>query len=240
MDPINALEAIYDFFDQFLKGTPLACKKGCSICCTTNVSMTTLEAQHIIASGLLNDDLISRIKDAASRPHFVPSTTINTSAAMCLSENEMPEESSPITFDPCPLLTSQGLCPIYEARPFSCRAMSSETLCTQGGEAYMAPFLVTVNLALYQILEHIDQAGWYGNMLDVLTLVLDDEHEDRGKTAAAMKGKVKTNRPLPCFIVPPDEVMRFKSFMRRLSKKQIGGSGETVGHLLPDDWKILT
>jgi len=235
---IQALEAIYNFYDNFLRGTPLACKKGCSTCCTTNVSITTLEAKYIIESGLLTKELLQRLREASTKEHFIPSTTINTSAAMCLSENQAPEETSPITFDPCPLLTEDGLCSIYEARPFSCRAMSSETLCTEGGEAYMTPFLVTVNLAIYQILEHIDAEGWYGNMLDIIE-VARIKRDQRHRTIDAMEGKVKTNRPLPCFIVPPDEVIRFKSFMRRLSKNEFG-DGKKIGDLLPKDWQILT
>jgi len=235
---IKALKAIYDFYEDFLKGTPLACKKGCSTCCTTNVSMTTLEADYIWNSGLFTDSLYQKLKQAAKEEHFVPSTTINTSAAMCLSENQMPEETSPVTFDPCPLLTEDGLCSIYEVRPFSCRAMSSETVCTEGGEAYMPPFLVTINLAMYQIIEHIDREGWYGNMLDIMEMARRKK-EDRTETADAMEGKIKTNRPLPCFIIPPDDIIRFKSFMRRLSQIETG-DGKKVGDLLPDDWQIIT
>ena len=234
----KALKAIYDFYDKFLKGTPLACKKGCATCCTTNVSVTSLEVEYILDSGLLTQRLGEKVREAALQDHFVPSTTINTSAAMCLSENQMPEETSPITFDPCPLLTHDGLCSIYQARPFSCRAMNSETLCTEGGEAFMAPFLVTVNLAMYQILEHIDSKGWYGNLLDMVTLV-SENREGLQQVADTMEGRIKTNRPLPCFIIPPDETMRFKSFMRRLSKVEIEG-GKTVGDLLPENWQILS
>lgn len=102
----------------------------------------------------------------------------------------------------------------------------------------MTPFLVTVNLAIYQILEHIDAEGWYGNMLDIIE-VARIKRDQRHRTIDAMEGKVKTNRPLPCFIVPPDEVIRFKSFMRRLSKNEFG-DGKKIGDLLPKDWQILT
>ena len=238
MPDLKALEAIYEFYDEFLAGTPMACKKGCSTCCTTNVSMTSLEARYILESGLLTKELMAKLKEAAAADHFIPSTTINTSAAMCLSENQMPEETSPVTFDPCPLLTDDGLCSIYEARPFSCRAMCSEIVCTEGGEASMAPFLVTVNLAIYQILEHLDSDGWYGNMLDILQVVKPNK-EDSMRAAAEMEGKIKTNRPIPCFIIPPDDVMRFKSFMRRLSKKEFQ-PGKTLGELLPEDWQIIS
>ncbi|MCD6297343.1 MAG: hypothetical protein J7M30_09330 [Deltaproteobacteria bacterium] len=35
----------------------------------------------------------------------------------------------------------------------------------------MEPFLITVNLAIYQIIEHLDKEGVSGNLLDVLNKV---------------------------------------------------------------------
>jgi len=44
-------------------------------------------------------------------------------------------------------------------------------VCQYGGEAEMEPFLITVNLAIYQIIEHLDKEGVSGNLLDVLNKV---------------------------------------------------------------------
>ncbi len=237
MSKLLALEAIYNFYEQFVKGFSTVCEKGCHTCCTTNVTVTSLETNYLLQSGNMDKQLLAKLEEEQQKDHFVPSTTINTTAAMCLAQKAIPEETSPITFEPCPLLDEQGLCTVYEHRPFSCRAMSSQTLCPQGGQADMPPFLVTINLAIYQILEHIDSEGWYGNLLDMIPLGL----AERGKVpdlVAAAGGRIKTNRQLPCFVVPPDDTIRFKSFMRRLAKEK--WADHTLAELLPEKYSILS
>jgi Fe-S-cluster containining protein len=234
---LDALEAIYDFYDRFTEGFSMACTRGCSTCCTTNVTLTSLETDYLLKSERLDQELLGRLEAQRQKEHFVPSTTINTTAAMCLAQKPIPEETSPITFNPCPLLDEGGLCSVYEHRPFACRAMSSETVCTDGGQADMPPFLVTVILAIYQILEHIDAEGWYGNLLDMIPIVQAEKDKTEGMVAS-QEGRIKTNRRLPCFIIPPDDAIRFKSFMRRLSKKEAGGI--SLGELLPEEYSILS
>jgi len=101
----------------------------------------------------------------------------------------------------------------------------------------MPPFLITVNLALYQILEHIDSDGWYGNLLDMLPVVMTEPVDAQGMVSS-LQGIVKTNRPLPCFIMPPGDRARFKSFMRRLSNQPIAQG--TLGDLQPREWQIIS
>ncbi len=238
MSEFAALEAIYDFYDQFTRGFSMACQKGCNVCCTTNVTVTSLEARYLFQSGKLDGSRMKDLEAERQKEHFIPSTTINTTAAMCLAQKPIPEETSPLTFNRCPLLDKEGLCSVYEHRPFACRAMSSETVCTEGGQADMPSFLVTVNLALYQVLEHLDAEGWYGNLLDLIPIAALQEKDQAARLVAAEKGRIKTNRQLPGFIVPPDDTIRFRSFLRRLSKEQAGE--HALGELLPEEYKILS
>ena len=233
LSKISALKAIYSFYDDFLKGFPIACKKGCSTCCTTNVCVTSLEVEYLLKEGDIDKKQIESIKKASQKEHFIPNTTINTSAALYLSKRNPPEDSYPQDFERCPLLTSDGLCSIYPWRPFSCRSMSSETVCTEGGEARMEPFLVTVNLAIYQILEHIDADGWYGNLLDVIEL-FNAKGDYESNSPPSLHERIKTNRPLPGFMVPPEEMVRFKSFLRRLSKVRVD-SERSLSDFLPEN-----
>lgn len=237
MSGVLALRAIYDFYDEFMQGFSMACRKGCHACCTTNVTVTGLETDYLLQSKRVDDTLLKRLEEERQKEHFLPSTTINTTAAMCLAQNDIPEETSSITFNACPLLDENGFCSVYEQRPFSCRAMSSETVCSEGGQADMPPFLVTVNLAIYQILEHIDSKGCYGNLLDMVPLSRVDKARAKELVAAGQEA-IKTNRQLPCFIIPPDDVIRFKSFMRRLCKVKAGDT--TIGDLLPEEYTILS
>ena len=237
MSNVLALRAVYDFYDEFLKGFSTACTKGCHACCTTNVTLTSLETDYLLESGNLDDALLQKLEEEGQKEHFLPGTTINTTAAMCLAQKDIPEETSPVTFNTCPLLDENGSCSVYEQRPFSCRAMCSETVCSEGGQADMPPFVVTVNLAIYQILEHLDSEGFYGNLLDMVPLSRVDKTRAK-ELIAAGKGAIKTNRQLPCFIVPPDDAIRFKSFLRRLCRVKAGD--RTIGDLLPEEHAVIS
>jgi len=43
-----ALDKIYDVYDKFTETVDVACRKGCSPCCTRNVTLTTLEGHRIV------------------------------------------------------------------------------------------------------------------------------------------------------------------------------------------------
>ena len=51
---IAALDRIYAAYDRFCAAQDVACKKYCAHCCTSNVTLTTLEGykivDHLIAS----------------------------------------------------------------------------------------------------------------------------------------------------------------------------------------------
>ncbi len=66
----------------------------------------------------------------------------------------------------------------------------------------MAPFIYTVNLAMYQMIEHLDQKGTSGNMLDFW----------------AEKPRTLPNRAIPGFLVAPEEKSRFRGIKTALRK----------------------
>lgn len=76
----------------------------------------------------------------------------------------------------------------------------------------MESFLVTVNLSIFQIIEHLDKGGFYGNILDLIAQ--SSKIED-------MRGVLLKNIPLPGFMIPPDEKDRFSRFLGRLSMFKI-------------------
>lgn len=154
---------------------------------------------------------------AAAGPHFIPTLTTNQLAGYCFQQQEPPEETGFFAPGQCPLLNNDGCCRVYANRPFSCRAMLSASRCEKNGEATMDPFVFTVNLAVYQMIEHLDRKGRSGNMLDVLT------GGDRNTVA---------NSPLPGFLVPPDERKQFQQLMRELIRFPIGN--KRLGDFFPD------
>jgi hypothetical protein len=78
---LAVLEKIYGIYDDFSGGLNLSCKKGCSLCCTQNVTMTTLEgfkvSEGILAMG--KGELFGRIKESG-KAGFRPRITINEMA----------------------------------------------------------------------------------------------------------------------------------------------------------------
>ena len=58
---LEALNRVYEIYDAFSSTLDLACKEKCAHCCTTNVTMTTLEGYKIV------DDLIATGKTGRHR-----------------------------------------------------------------------------------------------------------------------------------------------------------------------------
>jgi Fe-S-cluster containining protein len=230
MDDSNkfrVLAAIYSFYDQFLKGLPLACQPGCHTCCTVNIVATSLEAGYLLCSSFFDDlDLKKLLLSATARPIYRPGLSTNQIADFCLRQEEFPSDRVEHGEGVCPFLDQEGLCSVYENRPFACRAMSSIKVCQYGSEADMEPFLVTVNLAVYQIIEHLDKEGVSGNLLDVLSELVNNQSisPDSGN-------RLIYNRALPGFLVTPNEQGRFRAFTRRFADFQVGDT--TLGAFLP-------
>ena len=201
------MEALYGFYDDFLKGYGLACQPGCSTCCTRNIVATTLEVRYAMAhERRAMTKARASLGDAV--PGYRPSITINASAAYCLRGEDLPEDLGNHREGRCPLLDDRDMCRIYPYRPFSCRAMVSSVPCRERGKAEMEPYLITVNFSIQQILEQMDEGGLTGNLWDVVACV---ESGDRGHLVP--------NEPIPGFLVLPGEKGRFHAFLRRLSKE---------------------
>ena len=222
----KVLAAIYSFYDQFLKSFPLACTPGCHVCCTVNIVATSLEAGHLLCASFFDNlDLKKLLYSATARPIYRPSLSTNQIADFCLRQEEIPSDRAKHGEGFCPFLDQEGLCNVYEYRPFACRAMSSRDVCQYGGEADMESFLVTVNLAVYQIIEHLDKEGVSGNLLDVLSELVNNRFESPGPGNGLV-----SNRALPGFLVSPNEQGRFRTFMRDLTDFQVGDT--TLGTFL--------
>ena len=198
-----ALVSLYTLYEDAIATTfATACEKGCATCCSINVTITSLEARYLLAHPFFTGAEARKIvAGAGNRPRFIPSLTINRLAEACLKEKHVPEETGIHAAGTCPLLDDSRMCRVYSHRPFACRAMFSTERCRKDGAAEMPPFLYTVNLALCQLIEHLDRHGHTGNMIDMLA--------GDGKQTIA-------NTPLPGFPVPPADRQRLGTFLARL------------------------
>ena len=214
---LDRLGKIYELYSKVMEerggNEKAACAEGCSSCCTCNVTLTSLEA------AFLADRLDSQGQERAAgklaarfpEKRYIPLLTTNGFARACMSGNEVPEEENDPSWGECPLL-EDGLCTVYPYRPFGCRAMMSEILCSRAGYAQMPPLVLTLNNIFLQYMEQMDVKGVTGNLSDLLLLFLDSKdlggkNSDRKKKLARewkTQGKIIQNSKIPVLMVPPE------------------------------------
>jgi len=216
---LTILNKIYRLYDDFAGTLDVACKKYCAECCTVNVTMTTLEgdliARHIVSNGPA--DVFIQAKGAISKNRFKPQTTTNRLAGLCAKGEDPPEEENGRSNENCPLLRDD-LCPIYRVRPFGCRCFISTHDCRKAGYAEVSPFVITVNTLFLQIIEHIDNMGFSGNLTDILLLVASKNNRDhyRMNTLKQPDSGVVSNVPVAVLMIPPEHRIKVKPILDAL------------------------
>ena len=90
---------IYRVFEAYVEAaTQMACQRGCSLCCTPNVTLTALEARLTLAE--LKEKELLHLLDRPAPPdgdYFRPEYTINDLALACFNGQEPPEETAGAT-----------------------------------------------------------------------------------------------------------------------------------------------
>jgi len=207
---LKMLREIYRIHDEFICGFDTACRKSCARCCTRNVTATSLEVQLILGhwKTASEPDVPALVEAAAEGPRFHPGMTHNQLADRCAKGLDIPEESADPAVAPCPFLLEDA-CRIYEVRPFGCRAMVSRTDCAATGEAHMPDYVLTVNNALIQYIEALDETGVQGNLIDVLMCSLSPRRPGP---------RVIRNHPLSVLMVPPEHRQRIRPLLDALSR----------------------
>ncbi|MDQ7995280.1 MAG: YkgJ family cysteine cluster protein [Luteibacter sp.] len=97
-----------------IKGKPrtIACKAGCSFCCSLYVSATASEL-------LLIEGYIAAMPRAA---RLAVTTRVTDAFAHAQGKTMLARDRARV---PCPMLNEQGLCGIYPVRPLTCRSYVS-------------------------------------------------------------------------------------------------------------------
>lgn len=218
-DKLFVLKQIYNIYDDFAGAFVLACEKYCSLCCTNSVVMTTLEGylitEHILDSA--TSDLLQRLGQGASKARFLPQTTTNEIADICLEGKDLPAENHAHAEAVCPLLTNHE-CPIYDVRPFGCRCLVSKHDCRRTGYAEVDSLVLSVNQLFLQVVEHVDAAGWSGNFTDILTFMANKHNrfgyeQNRSNNTAA--GLI-ANRPIKALMIPPEHRTKMQPIITAL------------------------
>jgi Fe-S-cluster containining protein len=220
---LAALDQIYRIYDNFVSGLQLACKKYCAHCCTTAVTLTTLEGYKIIQQLESEDKAgwIEKIEQAAQKPHFQLKITTNQLASMCVEGIDPPAEEI-VEWNPCPFLTDNQ-CPIYAVRPYGCRCLVSRHDCGIEGYAKIDDFVLSVNTVFLQIIENLDADGCTGNLIDVLRTMAPEEnrnHYENNRLKCANAGLI-SNQPLKVLMIPPEHRTKMEPILKLLQEIRI-------------------
>lgn len=203
---LQVLKAIYTIYDEVVADWDPACRAACSICCTADVTATTIEAYLILEETAdRREEWFRRIAMMDAEGRFRPAFTINHLAELCRRNQELPPETPPSGTSRCPFLDETQQCLIYVVRPFGCRSMFSRRDCRHQGHADMDERWMAVNELFMQYIEHIDVHGGTGNLLDVLMFFSDParqqayQHSQQiARRPNGLFNELLSNQPITC------------------------------------------
>jgi len=212
------LASLYDAFAQWAGTFAFACRKGCATCCTRSVTMTSLEGDGIMTF-LAEGDRLSELAASAFQPTAnrmgrigrMGQCTTNTFVAAHL-RGESVEEAESWDLRPCPFLKEEN-CTIYPVRPFGCRLFASQDPCAASGVAEMPPGYLAGATTMLQCIEHLDNGGRWGTMVELLAGLNTWPAEGYGEPTAAIPG----------FLIAPDELALVEPLIQELLAREIKG-----------------
>lgn len=223
------LQIIYDAFETWSAQEQWACKKGCSTCCTQNVTITATEGERILNYVLQEKKeqwLIDKLSQKLA-PHR-PKQTINQFGADCLAGKEAEPEAEP-SYSTCPFL-EDDICKIYPARPFSCRCFLSLHKCSPNRSAVVSEKYIAASTSISQLIEHLGQREYWGNMLDVLVSLLDisayrtiADKLDSSTRITTARSHVLNGQPLPGFMLDEEEYAYVAPLLEEIFSKHVDG-----------------
>lgn len=225
---LKVLHTIYETFAGWSRVLPAACAPGCSCCCTQNVTITAMEGEEILRFVLAED--LSRWFASVltqNRAHRPVQMTTNDFALACLEGRETDPDSPP-TLSPCPFL-QQNLCRIYPVRPFGCRLFASTQRCSPTQPAVVSDCYFEAATAVSQLVEHLGQKEYWGNMLDVLPALLDirefREIADHLPPTLSTMARLQTltAKPLPGFLLSEENGELVASLLEAIFHAEVDG-----------------
>lgn len=198
------LKRIYDIHENIIKKASWACKERCSTCCTRNVALTTLEGRYILEAlpPEKRKPIFDQLTPLQSGKRYQPKLTTNGFAEACVNNLDTPEEENDPSWGVCPILKNSR-CPIYERRPMGCRIMVSEVQCHDSSGALMAEKFIIIGQLFLQYVEHLDQNGHYGNLIDILLLLESRMGKNSGRQQDQLSPVLK-NSPASYLLIPPE------------------------------------
>jgi hypothetical protein len=214
------LKTIYEIYEAFTATVDRACRKHCALCCTCNVTATTVEGwliHDVLTSGPSTPGVPAAQWAKKAPRRFQPLVTINRLAQICMSGAEPVEERNDPDAGPCPLLAG-NICSIYAVRPFGCRAMLSTRDCACHGEASMPDLVLSANQVVMQYLEALDRPGATGNLIDVLLFLSDPQQQAAylNSPGPSWPHSLRLNQGFSAWLVPPEHRQAIRPLLQAL------------------------
>jgi Fe-S-cluster containining protein len=222
------LFTIYDIFDQWNSDLDKVCHRGCSGCCTQNVTITAVEGEAILRFILAEGMSLWLAKKLASPPtQKPPQMTTNDFALACLTgKDDDPGDHYNLAL--CPFLENDQ-CRIYPVRPFGCRMFISQETCSEIHPALVSDSYFEAATAVTQIIEHLGQKEYWGNMLDVLPALLDisefREIADHLNSSQIIQARMQTltAKPLPGFLFSEEHTNEISPLLQSIFAAEVEG-----------------
>ncbi len=222
------LHKIYAIFADWSHNLPVVCRPGCSACCTQNVTITATEGEEILRF-VIAEKLAPWLgeKLAQSRSHRPAAMTTNEFARACLEGRETVPDDITNSF-PCPFL-EENFCRIYPVRPFGCRLFASTKKCSTTQPALLPDYYFEAAIAVAQLVEHLGQREYWGNMFDVLPALLDiNEFREIGACLdqtqiIAARLRTLSAQPLPGFLLSDAEGGKVTHLLETIFSAEVQG-----------------
>ena len=174
--------------------------------------MTSLEGDEILAF-LDEADRQSELAAPAFQPAAKRKAQCTTNAFVAAHiRGESVDEAESWDLRPCPFLKEES-CSIYPARPFGCRLFASQDPCAASGVAEMPPGYLAGATALLQYIEHLDNGGRWGTMVELLAGMNKGQADNYGEPTA----------PIPGFLIAPDELALVEPLLHGLLAREVNG-----------------
>jgi Fe-S-cluster containining protein len=222
------LFTIYEIFEQWNNELDIVCRRGCSSCCTQNVCITALEGESILRFTLAEGKSLWLAEKLASpKFHQVPKMTTNDFASACIEAREV-DPADCYNLSVCPFLEN-NLCSIYPVRPFGCRLFVSTKTCSSLHSAQVSDHYFEASTAVTQLIEHLGQKEYWGNMLDVIPALLDisefREIADHLNPSDIIQGRSRTltARPLPGFLLSEEYADKVTPLLQTIFDAEVDG-----------------
>lgn len=230
---MERLNRMYRLHQSAVQSFLAVCAPGCAVCCTCNVTLTSLECELLLAGmdQAKQQQLKTRVHTGRSIPRFQPGTTVNRMARQCMEGRDPETDTHDPGWGTCPLLTEDRCCSVYDQRPLACRMMISTRQCTLDEAARMPDRAVTVNHLFMQAVEHLDSGGVSGNLTDMILSFDSSEPVPSSPGSGADMDDVTdrqdmpVNEPMPVLMVPPEHREALTPMVQALSRLLSGPVG---------------